>query len=97
MAQRSTQPDSLFWKRWQDGRVIARTRYKPDFRRWFGAPYYVTHRADLHKVLYDKVVDLGVPVHLGSTVSWYSLDEPLFVLKSGEEIHADLVVAADGE
>ena len=96
MKEKSVQPVSLFWKRWQDGKVIAHTRYKPEFERWFGVPYYVTHRADLHRVLHDKAVDLGVVVKLGSTVVGYKPDEPALILKSGAEICLDLIVAADG-
>ena len=55
------------------------------------------HRAHLHKVLHDKVVELGVPVHLASTVVRYDLNDALFVLESGVEVRADLIVAADGE
>ena len=60
-------------------------------------PYYVTHRADLHQVLYDKAIELGVVVKLGSSVIGYEPDEPVLMLKSGVEIKADLMVAADGE
>lgn len=96
LKKKSVEPKSLLWKRWQDGEIIGHTRYQPDFHRRFGAPYYVTHRAHLHEVLHEKAVELGIPVHLGSSVVRYSLDEASFQLQSGEQVTTDLVVAADG-
>ena len=97
LKRKSVRPKSLFWKRWQDGRVIGHTRYKPFFEHWFGIEYFVTHRADLHQVLHEKAVELGVKVRLGSTVLHYNVDDPSFELKGGVTISADLIVAADGE
>ena len=91
------QPNSLLWRRWEDGRIIGRTNYKPEFKRWFGAPYYVTHRAHLHELLHQKAVELGVEVFLGSTVTKYDLEKPKIQLDGEKEIEADLIVAADGE
>lgn len=97
LKRNSIQPRSLYWKRWQNGEIIGHTRYQPEFERWFGAPYYVTHRADLHRVLHDKVVELDIPINLGSSIVWYSLKEAQIGFESGEKINADLIVAADGD
>jgi flavin-dependent dehydrogenase len=60
----------------------------------------VTHRAHLHQVLHEKVVELGVEVFLDSRVREYLVDEEEgegmgLVLESGEVVRGDLVVAAD--
>ena len=98
MQKRSVRPESLMWRRWQDGSVIAHTRLNPQLEEYFGAPYYVTHRAHLHQVLHEKIVELGVPVMLSSRIKEYQLDgkQAGIVLESGERAEADLVVAADG-
>lgn len=41
---------------------------KPDFGRDFGAPYWVVHRADLHKALLDRASGLGAEVLVDSRV-----------------------------
>ena len=55
------------------------------------------HRAHLHELLHEKVVELGIQVRLRSKVAHYDLDEPRIVLEDGCVIQADFVVAADGE
>lgn len=93
----SVEPKNLWWKRWCDGRVIAKTRYKPDFEKNFGVPYRVIHRAHLHEALHNKAVELGVKIHLGRTVASYDPDRPSMRFTNGEEVYPDLLVAADGE
>lgn len=94
---KSVEPKHLWWKRWQDGKIIANTTYKPDFEENFGVPYRVIHRAHLHEALHDKAVELGVRIHLGCTVQSYDPDRPAMRLGNGEQVVADLIVAADGE
>jgi salicylate hydroxylase len=89
-------PDSILWRRWEDGHVIGNARCNPQSEENFGSPHYVLHRAHLHELLYQKAIELGVVVKLGSRVRKYNLDEPSFVLEGGEGVKADLVVAAEG-
>ena len=98
MQKTSVRQDSLIWRRWQNGNVIANTQFNPQFEERFGAPYYVTHRAHLHRVLHEKVVALDVPVRLSSRIREYVLgrERAGVVLENGEMVVADLVVAADG-
>jgi flavin-dependent dehydrogenase len=60
----------------------------------------VTHRAHLHQVLHEKVVELGVEVFLDSRVREYLGEEEEgvgmgVVLERGVVVGGDLVVAAD--
>ncbi|KAJ9603934.1 hypothetical protein H2200_011456 [Cladophialophora chaetospira] len=89
-------PDSLLWRRWENGRIIGNARLNPQSEELFGTPYYVTHRAHLHEILHQKAAELGVVIRLGCKVEKYDLDATSFVLASGEVVHADLIVAADG-
>ena len=72
-------------------------------RREHGAPYYHIHRADFHRMVYDRAVASSdrVSVRLGSTVK--SVDpipnaqgQVSVTLTSGETITGDLIVGADG-
>lgn len=52
-------------------------------------------RADLYQALIDRVQQLGVDIRT-SSVAVAARPEGVLVLESGEELQADLVVAADG-
>lgn len=97
LAAKSVEPKNLWWKRWQDGKIIARTKYKPNFKDDFGVPYRVIHRAHLHEALHEKAVELGVQVHLGRTVKEYDPERPSMRFQNGEEVVPDLLIAADGQ
>lgn len=91
-----TEPESVLIRRWQDGKIIGRTQYIPDFSKEYGAPYFVIHRAHFHEAMYKLALELGVVVKLGSRVVSYNTNEASVVLDSGIEINGDLIVAADG-
>lgn len=52
-------------------------------------------RTDLHRALADTCIASGVEIRTDSTVA-YATQEGEVVLESGERLHADLVVGADG-
>ncbi|KAL1601764.1 hypothetical protein SLS60_006679 [Paraconiothyrium brasiliense] len=78
-----------------DGEVLNRVQMDR-FVEWYGAPYVVVHRADLHKILHEAVVARGVDVRLNSRVQEYGIDQGSVKLMSGESLLGDLVVACDG-
>ncbi|KAK5189031.1 hypothetical protein LTR92_010990 [Exophiala xenobiotica] len=94
--KKAVKPEGVYWRRWQNGKVIGNSRFNPEFSKWFGAPYYVIHRAHLHEVLHDRAVELGVPIELNWRVVKYDLDAGSLTRGDGATIHADLIVAADG-
>ena len=91
------EPEGISFRRWQDGTKIAYTKLVPDFRKKFGAPFYVVHRADFHRALYERSLEVGVTVQVGHKVASYDELTPSVTLESGEVFSADLVVAADGK
>ena len=97
MNKKSVKPEGVYWRRWQNGKVIGNARFNPEFSEWFRAPYYVIHRAHLHEVLHDRAVELGVPIELGWKVVKYDLDAGSLTRSDGSTVHADLIVAADGK
>lgn len=90
------EPRGKNFRRWQNGDVIGHTRLIPDFRRDFGAPYYVAHRAHFHSALYKRALDLGVEVKTASRVDDFEEENGSLTLADGSTYHGDLVIAADG-
>ena len=70
--------------------------------REYGSPFHDLHRADLHKALYDRAIELGAEVHVGCEVTGIKFDSAnrgaIVSTKSSTqpEWKADLVVGADG-
>jgi len=66
----------------------------------FGAYSYNGHRAEIHRVLYEHAEELGIPIRMGEEVVEYMEDGKRgvsgVVLRSGERLEADMIVAADG-
>ena len=68
-------------------------------RELYGAPYFMIHRADLHRVLYEAVGRLRSDAVRFSTRCVGARQDEFGVtvhLESGEEIQADALIAADG-
>ena len=65
----------------------------------YGAPYWMVHRGDLHRVLLDAVrAACADAIHLGAAVAGYTQD-PAGVtlhLAGGETLRGDVLVGADG-
>ncbi|KAL2844124.1 FAD/NAD(P)-binding domain-containing protein [Aspergillus pseudoustus] len=91
-----TEPESISFRRWQNGKIIGKTRLVPNFVDHFEAPYYVVHRADFHSALCHRARDAGVKIELGARVVGYSAVGGSVTLADGTEHSADLIVAADG-
>lgn len=91
-----TEPESIAFRRWQNGKVIGKTKLVPDFVDTFRAPYYVIHRADFHSALFQRALDVGVQIYLGARVVGFDPVEGSIELGDGTKRVGDLVVAADG-
>jgi salicylate hydroxylase len=89
-------PESMTFRRWQDGRPIGHTNLVPDFQDTYNAPYYVIHRADFHMSLHQLALQLGVEVIVDSKVNSYDDETATVRTTKGAEFTADLLVAADG-
>ncbi|RDI55939.1 FAD-dependent oxidoreductase [Nocardia mexicana] len=69
-----------------------------DFEDRYGAPYVVTHRSDLHRILLDAARDAGVDLRTDSeadTVTEHA-DRVVTTLTTGEQFSSDIVIGADG-
>lgn len=65
-----------------------------------GAPFWDFHRANLHKCLLDRAIELGATIHTKSSVQSLDVaDDQLsatVLLKDGRQMTADLIVGCDG-
>ncbi|ALG09741.1 3-hydroxybenzoate 6-monooxygenase [Kibdelosporangium phytohabitans] len=69
------------------------------YRRRFGNPYVVVHRAELHTVLLDACrASPGIKLRGGATAAGYEQDatSATVVLTTGERVTGDAVIGADG-
>lgn len=89
------QPQSVVVRDWDDGRQLRRTPMD-DAETKYGAGYYLMHRADLLRILAQRVP--GVTVELGTRVDAVSSTDTQAVvtLSDGRQIEFDLVVGCDG-
>jgi salicylate hydroxylase len=94
---KAAEPTFLQVRRYSDGKILSRTDdFNEDMRRKYGAPFLDLHRVDVQRALADRTKELGARVRLGSRVADIDFDKPSVKLESGEELQADLIVAADG-
>lgn len=96
LIKHAVQPESINFRRWQNGALIGMTDLSPQFSTQYDVPYYVVHRAHLHAALYTQAVELGVKLRLNSKVDSYDAETASITLSDGNVFQGDLVVAADG-
>lgn len=95
----STKPSRVNMIHWK-GEIISHMHFEESAARYPGTFYWDFHRANLHRCLLDRAVELGATVKTKARVSNVetSLDglDATVVLENGESYTADLVVGADG-
>ncbi|KZP01355.1 monooxygenase [Calocera viscosa TUFC12733] len=78
------------WK----GDLIDNTVLKP---RADGIYHYNGHRGELHKILIEHAIEMGIDLRFGQQVTEYwETDDAAGVVVNGERLTADVVVGADG-
>ena len=87
-------PEAIVLRRYDTGERVGYTLWS-DMEAKYGAPYYHIHRADLHKLLYDLAAP-HMNLRLNSTVVSVDPEAPSVTLQTGEVVHGDLIVGADG-
>ncbi|KAI0296726.1 FAD/NAD-P-binding domain-containing protein [Multifurca ochricompacta] len=102
LASSAVEPEAITFRRYDTGERVGYTRWGAPMAKEHGAPYYHIHRADYHAMLLRLARTApGVHVRLGATVKGVQPDPtvkggPSVTLTTGEVLHADLIVAADG-
>lgn len=93
---KAVEPEDITVRRWKNCKIIGYTNLVPHFQKTFGAPYYVVHRAHLHKSMQQVAKELGVIVRTASEVKEFDMDAPSLTLQDRSTFEGDLIVAADG-
>ena len=97
LEKKAAEPSFLQVRRYSDGKILSRTDdFNGDMKRKYGAPFWDLHRVDVQVALAEKAKQLGATLRLGSRVADIDFDKPSVKLEGGEELHADLLVGADG-
>ena len=92
----SSRAEDTVMRNW-DGQVIARDQTLADAEARYGHRGLLGHRGHYHKILIDHALQNGVTLRLGQKIERYDSDRPsIFLPDSGEEVVADVVIAADG-
>lgn len=66
----------------------------------YGSPFWDFHRADLHKALLNRAIELGAQLAVGSEVTDIQIDDDrskaIISIQNQQNREADLVIGADG-
>lgn len=96
VAAPASRPSHLSFRSWSDGSEICRYATGRETEEEFGAPYLLLHRADLHDALVAAVPPGSVRLNTAVVDITQDDDSACITTATGERLHADLVVAADG-
>ncbi|KAG2052590.1 FAD/NAD(P)-binding domain-containing protein [Suillus hirtellus] len=86
---------ALSLKRWSNDEVVGWTPLGDLIDKEYGFPFYLLHRADFHRVLYEAA-EPHCNIRVNSRVVSVDPSKPSVTLASGEIIYADLLIGADG-
>lgn len=91
----SSRADNTIMRNW-DGEIITEDRHLATAEAKYGYRGLLGHRGNYHKILVDHAVRNGVQLRLGQKIERYDASKPSIFLPNGEELTADVVIAADG-
>ncbi|KAG2119399.1 hypothetical protein DEU56DRAFT_918564 [Suillus clintonianus] len=86
---------ALSFRRWKDNEVVGWTPFGDVIDKEYGAPFYLLHRADFHRMLHDAT-EPHCNIRVNSRVVSVDPSKPSVTLASGEVVSADLIIGADG-
>lgn len=90
-------PRGFVLRSYQDGKVLSEVSLVPEGINKYGHPYWHAHRADLHKAMLERALELGAQVYINSQVQKLDFNfPPKVTTKGGKTYTADLVIGCDG-
>ena len=92
----ASEPASYASLAWNDGRLRYREPMKGPYAAQFGAPYLMTHRADLHRQFCNQLPDSAVHLGMRCTGVANRNGAAVATFDGGAEIEADVIIGADG-
>ena len=90
------EPVNIVSVAWDDGHLRFREPLKGMAAARFGAPYLTAHRADLHKLLQERLPADAIRVGAQCTGAASTDGAAVARFADGSEVEADIVVGADG-
>ena len=91
------EPNSFQFLNYLSGKVISERKLGEAIKNDFNSPNYDIHRADLQRVLLNKIEAENIDVHTSMKVTSVGNNKnSAFIEVDGKEIEADLVIGADG-
>ena len=89
-------PRNIALKRYATGEILGITPLHPHLSKAYGHPYWLIHRADYQRILYDTALKLGAEVFMSARVVSIDPEKPSVTTMDGTEFKADVIVGADG-
>ena len=91
------EPNSFQFLNFSTGKVITERKLGEAIKKDFNSPNYDIHRADLQRVLLNKIKVKNINIHSNMKVTNVGNNKnSAFIEVDGKEIQADLVIGADG-
>ncbi|MFZ0523600.1 MAG: FAD-dependent monooxygenase [Candidatus Acidiferrales bacterium] len=89
-------PQSIVGRNWHSGKVAFRTPLAAECPRLYGAEFFHTHRADLHRILLSLVPTNAATLSAQCVAVVETRQSAIAKFADGSEFEADLIVGADG-
>jgi salicylate hydroxylase len=89
-------PQSIVGRNWRTGKVAFRTPLIDECPRLYGAEFFHTHRADLHRILLSLAPSNSTTLSAQCVSVAQTKDAAVAKFMDGSEFEADLIVGADG-
>ena len=91
------EPNSFQFLNFSTGKVITERKLGKAIKKDFNSPNYDIHRADLQRVLLNKIKVKNIDIHTNMKVTNVGNNKKsAFIEVDGKKIQADLVIGADG-
>ncbi|BGP55638.1 hypothetical protein JCM8202v2_003243 [Rhodotorula sphaerocarpa] len=87
--------DGASVRRYSDNEQINSTSFA-SLEKEYGAPTYVVHRADLHRALLDRALELGAKLQTNAHIEGVDFERTELKLRGQPALRHDLIIAADG-
>ncbi len=91
------EPNSFQFLNYSSGKVITERKLGEAIKNDFNSPNYDIHRADLQRVLLDKIEAENIDIHTNMKVTSVGNNKnSAFIEVNEKKIEADLIIGADG-
>ena len=91
------EPNSFQFLNYSSGKIITERKLGEAIKNDFNSPNYDIHRADLQKVLLDKIEAENIDIHTNMKVTSVGNNKnSAFIEVEEKKIEADLIIGADG-